>query len=137
MNQLEIEGCMCPVCKSMCQYKPGWLKPGEAENIAQFLGISLQELFNRYLMPDSWEIRSNSIRTLSPAIKGKSPGKYLSYAVGECVFFKDGLCTVHEVKPYECRVAIHSPTHFNHHEEVGLSWADHQEQILTLQDNSS
>ena len=135
MTQPTLASCMCAVCQEQCTHKPGWFKPGEAEKVAEFLRIDLQELFDQYLMPDSWELPRDSIRTLSPAIKGKKPGQRLAYAAGECVFFKEGRCTIHPVKPYECLHATHSPDGTDPHEEVALSWADHQEQIETLQDN--
>jgi len=119
----------------MCKNKPGWFKPGEAERVAEFLGLTLQQLFDQYLMPDSWELDDGNIMLLSPSIKGKEPGRYLSWPNGECIFLEDGACSIHPVKPYECRQAIHSIDHREDHEVIGLSWKEHQEQVDSLRYN--
>lgn len=135
MTVLMSSSCTCAECQALCSHKPGWFIPGEVEKVAEFLSITLQELFDRHLMPDSWELDTGSILTLSPAIKGTKPGTYLSFAGGECVFFEAGRCSIHGVKPYECRMAghIHSPTM---HEEAAMSWVSHQAQIADLERNN-
>lgn len=135
MTILMSSSCACEKCQAVCSHKPGWFIPGEVEKVADFFSITLQELFDRYLMPDSWEPDTGSIRTLSPAIKGEKPGTYLPFAVGECVFFEGGRCSIHGVKPYECRMAGHifNPTI---HEEVGMSWVSRQDQIGDLEGNN-
>lgn len=134
MNKSEHASCTCAICQAQCKRKPGWFKPGEAEKVAEFLGMSLEDLFSQYLMPDSWELENASILTLSPAIKGMEPGVHLSWAGGECVFFKEGRCSIHSVKPYECRTASHLEGECSTHFEVALSWVAHQGQVLKLQE---
>jgi Fe-S-cluster containining protein len=137
MAESIMLSCTCSKCQALCAHKPGWFKPGEAEKVANFLGITLQELFNSHLMPDSWELPDGSIQTLSPAIKGQEPGEYMEgSALGECVFFKDGLCSIHAVKPYECRSAGHTPIP-SMHRAVAISWIQHQDQIEALRMNLS
>lgn len=131
----SVDSCTCDECKAMCKNKPGWFKPGEAEAVAAFLGVNLQELFNTHLMPDSWELDDGSIKTLSPAIQGRKPGEYQYWSTGQCVFFQDGCCKIHAVKPYECRQAIHGAGNTGVHEEVALSWVDNQDQIDILRQN--
>lgn len=87
-------------------------------------------------MPDSWELDIGNIMLLSPSIKGEKPGQYLSWwANGECVFYKEGHCSIHAVKPYECRQTIHGVDHPGDHEAVGLSWRENQEQVDSLRYN--
>lgn len=131
MGRQPVESCTCTVCQAQCKRKPGWFKPGEAEKVAELLGLSLQQFFDRYLMVDSWELDKGSNAVLSPAIKGEDSGVYLAFATGECVFFKDGRCTIHAVKPYECRYVSHRVGQ-GVHEEVGLAWGDHQKQVALL-----
>jgi Fe-S-cluster containining protein len=135
MTKSTQESCTCANCQAQCKHKPGWFKPGEPEKVAEFLGLTLQELFSQYLMPDSWELAEGSLLTLSPAIKGKKPGEYLSWAQGECVFLKEGLCSIHAVKPFECRMVTHDTRGGVFHQEAGLAWAGHQDQIATLREN--
>lgn len=98
----------CTKCQGACQQKPGWFRPGEAEKVAEYLGLTLQECFDQYLSVDYWVMLSDDdIYVLSPAIvtdDGTTAGlKFPSWPQGTCVFFKDGRCGIHEVKPYECR----------------------------------
>ena len=71
--------CSCEECKSACERKPGWLKPGQAEVVASHLNISLEELFQTKLMVDFWEhleeFNNKDAFVLSPAVVGGNPGE--------------------------------------------------------------
>jgi len=57
----------------------------EQEKIATFLGIELEELIEKYLLPK----------------KGYTQMKIKD---GHCIFYgEDGLCKIHPVKPFHCR----------------------------------
>lgn len=128
--------CSCQNCQNACKRKPGWFKPGEAEKVAAFLGISLEQLFTDSLAIDYWA--SENIFILAPATKsftGGLPGQIYSYfGKGECVFFKDGKCSIHEVKPFECKELLHDSIEVSQqrHEEVANAWRNEQEQIKQL-----
>lgn len=132
-----MKSCKCDKCKSACTNKPGWFKPGEPEKVAEYLGISLKELFDTKLMLDWWEA-DEDIFIIAPAIKGGDIGaEYPSNPRGECIFFKNGLCEIHAVKPFECKTYMHNSTDANeHHEQVKDSWdkKKHQDQIKELLD---
>ena len=54
---------------------------------------------------------------------------------GICGFFKDGRCTIHAVKPFECKLNLHSKSALDGaHREVADSWdtPEHQQQIIDL-----
>lgn len=97
--------CNCLQCQAACQRKPGWFAPGEAERVGVYLGMSLPELFQHYLMVDWFErTNANPIFVLSPAIKGHTAGsEFPANPQGECVFYENGQCRIHPVKPEECR----------------------------------
>ncbi len=127
--------CKCDKCKSACKQKPGWFKPGEPEKVAEYLGITLKELFDTKLMVDWWE-SDEDVFIIAPAIKDGDIGEeYPANPQGECVFFKDGLCSIHAVKPFECKSYMHTDTDAaKRHEEVKDSWdkKKHQDQIKEL-----
>lgn len=134
--------CKCEVCVNACKRKPGWFMPGEAERVAEFLGMTLDELFQQYLMVDYWfrgDGGQDSIFILSPAIKGGRPGTEFPYSpYGKCMFLRDdGLCAIHPVKPHECCEMMHSDSHEmsqERHEGIAMAWdaKQHQVQITML-----
>jgi Fe-S-cluster containining protein len=131
--------CQCQTCQNACKYKPGWFRPGEVEKVADFLQISLNRLFKEKLAVD-FLYRSDDgnspVFVLSPATTSGDPGKEFPFDPrGQCVFYKDGKCEIHPVKPHDCRAYDHTqtgdqslPTHY----ETGDSWSDHQDQIKSL-----
>jgi len=103
--------CSCQSCQSACTQKPGWFLPGEIEKVSEHLKIPVQELFDNHLGVDWWESENQekSIFVLSPAIRNMTPGEeFPGNPIGECVFFENGKCNIHPVKPFECREFIHT-----------------------------
>ena len=125
--------CQCQRCKAACIRKPGWFLPEEAEKAAEYLGISLQEFFNKYLGVDWW-VTSEPIFVLAPALVGEETGtEYPGKPDGQCVFYKNGLCDIHPVKPYECvKLICGDPGASKRHKKVSEAWKNHQEQITKL-----
>lgn len=121
-NLGSLDSCTCSECQAACRYKPGWFKPGEAEAVADFLGLSLADLFRSRLMVDRWS-GDLTLFVLSPAIvEGDAGQEFLSTTRGQCVFFQDGLCAIHPVKPFECRAMLHGQP-ATYHAETARSWA--------------
>ena len=129
--------CSCSICQGACKRKPGWFKPGEAEKVAEFLGISLKELFNNKLMVDYWLGEEDDeggghhkdIFVLSPATVDGKPGTvFLFNPNGQCVFYgEEGLCEIHPVKPFECREMMHDEDNAYLHKETADSWKDNKQ----------
>lgn len=107
MGEEQPNDCACSSCQGACATKPGWFMPGEAEKAAEHLGLSLTDLFHQSLSVDWWERDADvphDVFILSPAVMGGSPGsEFDADPGGICVFFKEGRCSIHEVKPFECR----------------------------------
>ena len=101
--------CACRMCVDACSHKPGWLAPGDAEAIATYAGVTLEELFKTKLIVDWYGGGpKGDIFVLSPAKEGEPAGEMSgSNPVGVCVFLKDDLCQIHAVKPAECKKATH------------------------------
>ena len=138
-NKEDIKkSCTCKHCIECCYYKPGWFLPGEAEKVAAYLGLSVQETFDKYLAVDYWERYEDdrgNILVLSPATTIMEPGTmYPSAPCGQCIFLRDNRCSIHEVKPYECRQTTHLKDQISYHEKVAFSWdkEEYQEQCHNL-----
>lgn len=130
------DSCSCHGCQRACETKPGWFLPGEAEKAAALLNIPLQQFFNEYLGVDWWEDSLNPIFVLAPATTDMDTGEeYDSNPRGICIFYKDGLCTIHDAKPFECREFLHGDsrdTTYKRHQSVAAAWEENQKQISDL-----
>lgn len=131
--QCTQESGTCTTCRAGCTRKPGWFLPGEAEKAAVHLGMTLQEFFDAYLAVDWWEGEPD-IFLLSPSIVGEDTGtEFPGNPGGACVFYKEGRCQIHEVKPFECRdFWCGSPGLSTVHHDTAHAWAAHQGQIRGL-----
>lgn len=127
-------------CQQACQQKPGWFRPGEAEAVAELLGMSLEELFASKLGVDWWvggggdegDLAETTF-LLSPAITSMQPGEeFPSNPSGQCIFLQDSRCQIHAAKPFECAQL----THDGHADrlEIAREWLgpQGQEQIRQL-----
>lgn len=140
VEHVNTPNCQCDECKEACSRKPGWFLPGEAEKAAELLNLSLPEFFRIKLMVDWYENPRDdgNIFVLAPALVGETPGEeYPGDPCGTCVFFHEGLCSIQEAKPFECRAYLHSDTDAQskeRHSEVARQWntLEHQQQIRDL-----
>lgn len=89
--------CSCSQCTKACLTKPGLFMPGEAEGLAEKMGLSFEELFKTRLVVERIPCQPWDILVLAPA-QDQS---------GACVFFEGG-CSIHvQGKPYDCAMATH------------------------------
>ena len=106
--------CKCDECRGYCEHKPGWFAPGEAEEAAKLMGMSVEEFFQEYLAVDYWmgDDEFPTTFVLSPRTTKMETGgtEFPLTPHGTCVFLKDGLCQIHEAKPTECAAADHTTT---------------------------
>lgn len=105
--------CSCDRCQSLCHNKPGWFTPQQIELVARKRDITIGALFKDYLAIDAVLIaqagRPMGVYVLAPTIVGTESGSISDPAArGTCVWFRNGKCEVHEVKPAECRATDHS-----------------------------
>ena len=78
----------CTGCGECCTGSPGyvWVSPSEAEAIAEFLKISLEEFLKKYT------------RRIGNRLSLKElPKNY------DCVFLKGKRCEIYSVRPKQCR----------------------------------
>ena len=156
MDEIEKKraSCRCQGCQDACRKTPGWMAPGQAAEIAKYMGITKSELYKSFLVTDYWcpeysgdkEIEPETM-VLAPASDiPKVPGKRTPYEAGikvswgygfqagTCIFFneKNGRCKIHAVKPIECRVAVccdkgDSPKEGDR-EKIKDLWKGHQDE---------
>lgn len=88
---LEL-GKECSQCGHCCKYGSGFLADDDLKNIAEHLKMKKEDVKEKYLE----EVTLFNTARLRPKTvkKGKPYGK--------CVFY-DEKCTIHEVKPLQCR----------------------------------
>jgi Fe-S-cluster containining protein len=127
--------CSCDKCQTACSNKPGWFLPGEAERAAAYMEMSLEDFFRANLGVD-WYEGDKPVFVLSPAITTMEPGEtFPSDPMGRCVFLQEGRCTIHPVKPFECRMFMHGQSREEtqaRHDKVAAAWVDHQAQIEAI-----
>ncbi len=127
--------CTCDTCKGACTNKPGWFMPGEVVLVAFYLNMSIKELFETKLGIDWWAADEN-IFVLAPATQRMTAGmEYPADPRGQCIFYENGLCSIHPVKPFECREYIHDDDKDSvnkRHKEVSVAWESEQSQITQL-----
>ncbi len=119
------KSCKCENCVSACKTRIGWFKFGEVEKLAKNMKLSVQELFNKYLMVDFWE-GDSPIFILAPAKVGYK-GEMISWNPnGKCILLKKGLCQIHNKgKPFECRKMLCTESNEEtqtRHKLVAESW---------------
>jgi Fe-S-cluster containining protein len=104
LDVLERGLCKCEKCKAPCQTMPGFLVPGDLERIADHLDIALTDEF----IARNFRVASGG--TVPYEIKGKPNPRSAIVLVpaqrsgGECVFYLNGLCLIHPVAPFGCRM---------------------------------
>ncbi len=89
--------CSCPECNHGCKMGSGSLIEGDAEKIAKFLGMPLKEFKKKYLV---------KLRMLNKEILKPKIDRFKGKPYGPCVFFKKNKCSIHPVKPLECKIAM-------------------------------
>lgn len=142
----KTKDCTCRVCAEGCQ-RPGWFLPDEVRVAAEFLGLSLKEFFDQYLVLDWWYRPSDSAERFAVLSPGKldEHGGIASFgfvnSLGTCIFLKDDRCSIHPVKPQECRSAHHSRNRKSRreegrrqHYEVAKFWSEDEEGRALVQE---
>ncbi|MFT4303691.1 MAG: YkgJ family cysteine cluster protein [Candidatus Woesearchaeota archaeon] len=88
--------CSCGSCNHGCKMGSGWLIEDDIPKIASFLNVSIENLKKDYL--EKHKILNKWMWRPKILCKNKPYGK--------CIFFKNEKCSIHPVKPLECKVAM-------------------------------
>ncbi|MBU0627676.1 MAG: YkgJ family cysteine cluster protein [Nanoarchaeota archaeon] len=87
-------GTKCSRNNNCCKHGSGCLINDDIKKISKFLGITEEKLIKEYL--DEKELFNTKV--LKPKLNSKDK------PYGECIFFDQKGCKIHEVKPLQCRV---------------------------------
>ena len=99
LSEFKFFECSCNSCISMCRHAPCWPTPSEAKKLIQ-AGYAMD------LEMDDWiDYDGKTVFVLRPKDVADSRGGPFSH---HCIFLKDDLCSIHHLKPFEGRAAIHS-----------------------------
>ena len=87
MDEEKLQSFVCQRCNECCK-KPGfvYLQDGEPERMAQHFGISEFNFINQYC----------ELQDRRKLVLKKLPNEH-------CVFLNDSGCSIHSVKPQQCR----------------------------------
>lgn len=114
----DLHDCTCTKCVSACRTCPGGLIPSDMPSIAQFLGISEEELKNQYLIRDFFTDSRGEDKLIWRPVKIsdiddkplEQPGTKASWGYAftqaNCIFLKEGKCSIHSVKPFDCKTSM-------------------------------
>jgi hypothetical protein len=125
----SFQACACPECVAMCQHRPCWPTPADAQLLS---GAGYADR----LMLDWWFDRdkNKTIYLLTPAIVGREAGEAPAHPEGQCTFLDEaGLCRLHApgLKPTEGRIALcGGRTPEGLHEQIARAWDDGEAQAL-------
>ncbi len=107
--------CSCDACKEACLNSPGWFLPGEVERLADYLNLTLEALFRKFLAIGTTHMPDGSRRhgVMPHKLRDhKKPGALWTLAElaepGRCIFYDHGKCSIYPVRPFECSRMIHS-----------------------------
>lgn len=88
-------GKKCKRCGKCCSFGAGFAQIDELSKIAEFLKISEDKLKKNYF--DEKNIFNKKVYEPKLNKKDKMP-------FGSCIFMKENMCTIQDVKPLHCRV---------------------------------
>lgn len=107
--------CTCKTCVAMCQ-RPCWPSPSEVL-------VLMAKGYGSRLMLDWW-VSEGDIFIICPACVDRE-GKQAPEFVRDfrpCTFLKDERCEIHDMKPWEGRVADCSKDCKGFHKEAAMFW---------------
>ncbi len=84
----------CEQCGHCCSYSSGFATEEDITKISLHLGVTENELKKKYFE------EKTKFNTKMHRPKTKKEGKQY----GPCVFLKNKKCSIHEVKPLQCRI---------------------------------
>ena len=90
--------CQCDSCNHGCKFGSGALAGDDLKNISKFLGLSEEDAKKGFFE----ETERLNRKMMRPRLVKENNRPF-----GRCVFFDDKKgCTIHEVKPLECKTSI-------------------------------
>ena len=98
--------------------------PGEASKAARLLKMPFKKFREKFLIVDWWIDDGDDIELFSPKKIGVDNHRTraswgFAFAPAPCIFLKEGRCSIHAAKPYECRQSMpHEKGNSVHYREI-------------------
>jgi Fe-S-cluster containining protein len=122
--------CTCTHCVNACESKPGWFMPEQIPALLEHFQVkTIKELLPKIGI-DFLDHPADGPLVLAPNIVGNNSHVYPLEPRGVCVFLKEGRCSIHAVKPFECAELLHGDSHMTvglRHAGIGKAWRGRQE----------
>lgn len=100
--------CNCDRCRGACHSSPGWFLPGEAERAAEFLGLSFEDFFQKYLVVEHRGENAVWCLVLAPAVTWQTntvAARTDVFKPGTCRLLGHSGCLLDlEHRPHECAI---------------------------------
>ena len=107
--------------------------PSDIEPLREYLGISYSELFKSCLLIDFWTL-NEEVEVVAPGsiheVGQRATWDYPFGANNVCLFLKDGECSIHEVKPFECKMTGHNKKKYRR--SIAKVWQKDDTKIIDL-----
>ncbi len=122
------KNCECEVCKSYCVRRPGWFAPDQIEDLKKHFKVKdIKGLLDTGKLAIDWWEEEVPVLVLAPNIIGNDEIYYPADPRSQCVFYKNGLCSIHKIKPFECRESHHDNNHSAKlHEKAADKWRENK-----------
>ncbi|OGQ23620.1 MAG: hypothetical protein A3I05_06345 [Deltaproteobacteria bacterium RIFCSPLOWO2_02_FULL_44_10] len=114
----DKQSCQCEKCRECCTRDPGWFLPEEIKPAADFLKLSEEDFRKQYCTEHQVEgtiVLAPKRKPLVSRLSARASCAQSSWSVltkpiaaahsphSGCIFFRENKCSIHPVKPYECR----------------------------------
>ena len=126
--------CSCKTCRKACKTIPGLFSFEQIKKVAHSLHLSSTE-FSKYLVFELALVEDPVKETVerfliaAPRRVDEIPGTIRKpLHTGVCIFFKNGLCSIHDNKPEQCQRVDHTTTVTEHRvikHSIGSTWRIH------------
>ena len=107
--------CSCSACKRLCRpghTNPGWFAPGQVEKAAEYLKMTVEDFFKKYLIVEYWQCFPQDIDVIAP----RRVHQIGQFRAGSFDNAPDGTCKLHDsstgcmlpaqIRPIECAASI-------------------------------
>ena len=68
MNNIikQTKDCSCIGCINACKRYPGWFHPDQIYDAASYLGLTIQEFFDSYLVAEKYDYYDDNFEYIGP-----------------------------------------------------------------------
>lgn len=114
--------CSCTACSTGCSFGSGFFAPEQITSVADHLKITEERLKAQFLEPQ----KIFNTELFRP--KFAKP-------FGKCTFFKENKCSINEVKPLQCKIAMNCKSYSHQlHDWFYSNYAKREDNELSMKE---